>query len=399
MRCRTIEFVVVLACVVCGRSFTARAVEVYTSGLTFPETLSQAPDGFGSYVGDYFVPDPGAQKLWWISQGTGTAVEFADFATFGPKVQPMGGVFLPDSGWGNQSGNFLTVAGNADNLPPAPGLGPPAEMYTTTPSGDTSLLVKLTGNELGAPFMISPRVARFVPDTFGSGAYAGQLSITDFQGGVHLFQPLVQPNDSLLFSSEVLYDHNRPDISGTALDINPWDAAVAPVDFGSVGGTMLVSDSKSGRIISVDENGNVAPFTTISLLAGQTGLRNFEFGPADFLSPLGISGQQLFVSVTATNGNVSGICGDVLALDSSGNVVASLRTIDNLDKFDPRGMLFGGDQLLVCDTSDPIVIAVSQDFREGRLGNVPEPSSLAMSLGAAVVCIGVAACRRRKAVP
>ena len=112
-----------------------------------------------------------------------------------------------------------------------------------------------------------------------------------------------------------------------------------------------------------------------------------SFGPADYLSPLA-EGSLLYVSVAgSTQGG--GVSGDVLALDSSGTVVASLRTVDDLTKFDPRGLFFGdGGELLVSDAADPIILARAEDFREGRYGNViPEPSGLLL-LGIALVSIG-----------
>ena len=67
--------------------------------------------------------------------------------------------------------------------------------------------------------------------------------------------------------------------------------------------------------------------------------------------------------------------GDVVAVDATGNTVASLRVIEDLTKFDPRGLLITSNgELLVSDTSDPIILATAADFIPGRLANaVPEP--------------------------
>jgi len=106
----------------------------------------------------------------------------------------------------------------------------------------------------------------------------------------------------------------------------------------------------------------------------------------------GLTGDLLFVSVSgSTHGG--GTQGDVLAIDQSGTVVASLRTIDDLAKFDPRGLFFEGDRLYVSDASDPIVVAVAADFLPGRNGNVPEPSTLLLLLAG----IGGVAFTRRRA--
>jgi len=361
-----------------GWSSVAQAVDVFSQGMAFPQTISQVPEWFGSCEGDYLVPDPLGKNVWRVPQSGGPADVFSDLSSFGAGVLPMGGLFLPETGWGSQSGRFLIVASNSDNPPPAPWLGPPGDMYTCGSDGVAELLVTLSGQEeaLGAPFMISPRVGRFVPGWFGSGSKEGQLALTDFQGALFLIRPLVQPDNSLRFDYELLYDHNREGIAGTVLDSNPWDGIFAPADFGAVGGTVLLSDSHGGEIISVNETGEVNLFTTITLLEGQKGLRNMAFGPVDFLlDSLGIPGQQLFVSVTATTGTTAGTVGDVLALDANGNVVASLRTLDDLEKFDPRGLFFTENgELIISDASDPMILALPEDFRLGRYGNVPEPS-------------------------
>ena len=76
-------------------------------------------------------------------------------------------------------------------------------------------------------------------------------------------------------------------------------------------------------------------------------------------------------------------------------VVASLRVAEDLDKFDPRGMLFRPDgSLLISDGSDPVILVTAQDFRLGRSANVAEPSILWLF---AIACAGllVVAARQR----
>ncbi|MFZ5832782.1 MAG: hypothetical protein ACOY3P_22070 [Planctomycetota bacterium] len=361
----------------------AQGVEVYSGGMTIPLMITQAPDSFGTFGGDYIVPDPGVVLLWRVPQAGGAPLTFADLQSLGSEFRPTDTIFLPDTGWGEQSGRMLMVAGNPNNLPPSLGLGPPGDIYTFGPDGAPQHLAKLDGVDLGAPFMISPRDTRFVPLGFGSGSKSGWLSVTDYQGGFLLLQPQVQLDNSLRFHSELLYDHNNPAVAGTALDVNPWGSAFAPAGFGNFGGRVLLADCFTGDIIAVDENGNAEAFTSVPLLDGQAGLRNLEFGPPDFLlDSLGIPGQQLFVSVAKSTVPY----GDVLALDSNGQVVASLRVMHSLPAFNPRGLLFTADnQLLVCDLVDPVVLAQPDDFVRGRYANVPEPSVLAMLVGFVMV--------------
>src|SRR5262249_33472948 len=153
--------------------------------------------------------------------------------------------------------------------------------------------------------------------------------------------------------------------------------AFAPSGFGGAAGQLLVDDAFTGNIFAIDSSGHSSPFATIPLLAGQTGLRQMLFAPTDFLLGLGIPGDLLLVSVAGSLAG-GGTLGDVLALDTQGTVVASLRVIDDLDAFDPRGMTLAPDgSLLVSDTSDPIISATAGDFRPGRFANAaPEPSIL-----------------------
>jgi hypothetical protein len=150
--------------------------------------------------------------------------------------------------------------------------------------------------------------------------------------------------------------------------------AFAPSGFGSVGGSLLVNNSGNisgtSAILSLDALGNVTPFAEIDLLPGQVGLRQMAFAPDDF----GEYGGLLFVSVTGSQQG-GGSLGAVLALDSAGEIVATLKVGSEFDKFDPRGLLFLDGQLLISDASDPILLATPGDF---RVTPTPAPGSLVM---------------------
>lgn len=128
----------------------------------------------------------------------------------------------------------------------------------------------------------------------------------------------------------------------------------------------MVSSLVSGNIAALAADATGSIFTTVPLAEGQTGLRQMLMTPSDyFLDALGIPGPLLLLSVS---GSVQGggTLGALVALDSTGTVVAHLREGGVLSKFDPRGMVFTGDgHLLISDASDPIYIASAGDFIAG----------------------------------
>jgi hypothetical protein len=128
----------------------------------------------------------------------------------------------------------------------------------------------------------------------------------------------------------------------------------------------MVSTASSGSNVALAADGTQSPFATVPLAAGQVGLRQMLMTPVDyFLDSLGIPGQLLLLAVSGSPQG-GGAFGALLALDSTGAVVAHLRVGDVLEKFDPRGMVFTADgDILVADTSDPIYMASAEDFIAG----------------------------------
>jgi hypothetical protein len=187
------------------------------------------------------------------------------------------------------------------------------------------------------------------PSTFGT--VGGQVLISDEFFGIHA-----------LSSSGNLSDFvNLPTIF-------PFGMAFAPAGFGGEGGHLLVSDLNSGLILSVTSDGQVSPFANLQLNPGQTGLRQMGFVPDGFGSLSGL----LLVSVSGAQFG-GGTLGSLLGLDSSGDVVASLKIGSDVDAFDPRGFAFRQDgSILISDSSQPGKILI---LTQGNFAGVPEPSS------------------------
>ena len=90
---------------------SAGGVEVFSSGLDVPETISAIPTAFGGLDG-FLVPDPAAQKVWQVPSAGGSPSSFADADLTAWDNRPgiervLGGLFLPDT-WGANAGQYAT---------------------------------------------------------------------------------------------------------------------------------------------------------------------------------------------------------------------------------------------------------------------------------------------------
>lgn len=332
------------------------AMGVYSAGMVTPETISPVPAGVygGAYNGGYFIPDPARGvtdaanwKVWFVAAGGGAPQVFAQ----GMDTPPVGGVFLPAS-WGADAGKYATVGYVVDG---------------TTPMGRINIY---EANGTYNRFWELPGMAPKTPMMANSwGVYGDQMIIADGGPGVYA----------------VSSAGGRTQISNTVTNPARFGLAVAPGGWGTVGGKLLATRSSNGDIFSIATNGTETLWTTVPILPGQNGCRHMAFGPAGFIPGYGTL---LYVSISGSTYG-GGTLGDVLAVDSAGSVVASIRDLDSLTKFDPRGLYFtpaGG--LLISDASDPILLAISEDFEI-----VPEPGTLSLlALGA----LGALVRRRRR---
>jgi len=325
----------------------AAAVTIFSEGMVTPQTITQAPAGYAGVAGaSFLIPDSAApsaknnnaRTVWLVPETGGPPVAFSS----GFADTTLSGMFLPAS-WGTNAGKFATAGRGTVNVSGVDIVT--GFVYTYDESGARTQY----NQYLHAPFnqaILSPAGDKLV------------LAESENFGRI----------DTLAADGTF-----TEGFSDTTLIVQAFGLAFAPPAFG---GQLLVSDAFSGAIVAVDTGGVATAFTTIDLLAGQTGLREMAFAPTDFLIDFGIPGDVLLVSVAGSLLG-GGTLGDVLAVDSSGTVVASLKVIDDLDRFDPRGMFFGsGGSLLVSDTSDPIILAGASDFVRGRFANVTvgEPS-------------------------
>jgi len=337
------------------------ALQVFSEGMQTPETISPVPPGTygGAYDGKYFVPDPGritgdpsVSKIWVV--GSGAPSVFAP-TTQAFNASTVGGLFLPAGDyWGANAGKYLTVGWNVSG-----------SVYT---SGINVYNANGTYTTLWSDIGYLPKTPAIAPA--GWGVYGGQLIVTD--GGPNVYAIDKSGNRTSIVSNPVYPETAR------------FGLAFAPAGWGTVGGDLL-TNRYDGTIFAVESDGDEFVFTTLASIA--YGLRQMAFGSAGFIPGYG---ELLFVSVSGSEYG-GGTMGDVLALDSAGNLVASLRENIGLTKFDPRGLYFTDDgKLLISDASDPIWIATGADFQRTA---VPEPGTMLL-LGSGL--IGLAGYGRKK---
>lgn len=304
---------------------------VFGTGFSLPESISLVPTGYGSFGGDYFIPDPGIGGLGlgnidYLPPTGGTATVFVTIP--GQTVRPLGGLFLPSS-FGSWGGQFLAVGQS----------GPTSFAAAIASDGTITPVTSITGGQFVSP-VLAPA---------GFGSVAGQVLVTNNDGTVRAID---QSGNLTTFAT----------VPGALL----FGATLAPQGFGAFGGDLLVSDAASGNIFAIDAQGNVSPFATVSLGPNQPGLRQMTFAPNGF----GTYGGDLVLSISGS-GAGGGTFGAVVVLDQNGNEIAQLIVGTQVSAFDPRGLFFADNQTLLISSSDPIYLSTPQDFQP-----VPEPSTL-----------------------
>jgi hypothetical protein len=187
--------------------------------------------------------------------------------------------------------------------------------------------------------------------------------------------------------------------AGTVSTVAPGSAgafglAFAPAGFGTLAGKLMASSGFNGQITAIDSSGNAAPFADVPLSAGQSSGAEMAFSPAGFLNGLG---SLLFVSIRGSSAGG----GEVVALNSSGQIVATLNS-SGIAAFDPRGLFFTADgDLLISNEGSgdaSILQATPSDFSLTTTSVVPLPSPLAMSaIGIGALVVGGFVMRRRSA--
>ena len=301
-------------------------IQIFSTGqYGTPETISLSPTGFGAFGGQYFIPDARTGDIWVVPVTGGPPSAFPHDVV---ELSVRGGLFFP-SGWGDNTGKFLTTGGFV-------------RAYDS--AGNSTLL---------DPLQSAFSVPLLAPPSFGP--YGGHLFISDQFRGIWRVDPAV--GGLTLFK----------DLTASPFVNDPFGLEFTPPGFGAFGNRLMASHTVAGSVVALESDGTESLFATLPLAVGQFGLRQMLMTPDDyFLETLGIHGPLLLLSVSGSSQG-GGTLGALVALDSTGTVVAHLR-VGGIDvpKFDPRGMVFTADgHILISDTSDPIYIASASDFIAG----------------------------------
>lgn len=339
------EFLAVASLLACSTTAVFAQISNFSSGYVTPENINLAPAAFGAnggpsgpFSGKYFIndvekDDPLQTKIFLMPGNGGIPTVFASNL----NGLPIGALFLPSSGWGSNSGRYLTV-GESDFF------------------GTTGQIFTYDANANRSTFYTAPSSfyaqAVIAPSTFG--ANAGKLIVTDEFNGVFALDSSANVT--------IITDGNG---------INPFGAAFAPKGFGQNSGSLFIDDELGNTIKAIDANGGITTFAQAEVKPGQVGLRQLTFSPSGFFQ--GINQPLLFVSIAGSLDD--SVLGDIQVYDLNGSEIASLHPNQSLAKFNPRGLFFtGAGNLLVSDISDPILSVSPSAFSSP----VPEPGAVGL---------------------
>ena len=272
-------------------------LDVFATGIGRPQAIVPTAGG------DFYVVDTDA-KIWSLPAAGGIGTLLAT-----PGYSLRDGVFLPRE-FGPLAGQFLTLGGVATTNTPA--------LSSTINEANTVTQYATQPSSLWTAAVVPTGFGNYTRGILALNQGSGQLLSN---GSLDYFAP----------DGSVGRVANLPELQV------PYGAVMA-FGFGQFSGTVLVSDARSGKIVSVNSRGLVSPFATIPLGPGQTGLRQVAFSPHGW----GDYSKNLFVSL---------ITGEVAVVNTEGIVVGKIGGFTS-----PRGLRFveieGEPRLLICDTGN-----------------------------------------------
>lgn len=295
--------------------------------------LARIPASFGKLAGDYLCTDfcfmalaNELHTVYRIPRDGGRATVFAT----GVDAILSDGLFLPES-WGKLGGKYVTLGWVEPTKNKKGSTAGGGRMHAYSSNGKPELILQ-------SPVKFSHGIV--APDWFGD--FGGDILITTQTSAI----------------KRITRDKSVKDFCDVPGALN---LEFSPEDFGEHGKKLFVASGTDGRILTLTADGKSEVFTTIPLSTEQLSAHSIAFSPDGFLPY--IKGRLMFVSVRSARTG-GGIRGDVVAIDSTGKLVATMRPRLWSRAFEPSGVQFSPDgELLVCDSGTPAVhVVFPEDF-------------------------------------
>ncbi len=306
---------------------TVRAFTSY-----FPESMIEAPEGFppGILIGTL---DTSAVVLHY-SPETDTVSTFSEDGLLTNNGIPLmyGSVDLTaaPNAFGHQ-GPRVFVANRSDESDPWD------DVTVVNPDGTVSNFARvmdqswLTGIE-------------YIPMSIG-GPHAGKLVAVGQTNTSDSFRGALYTIDSFGVVSTII-----PDLVYGAFTVH-----LAPPDFGDNGSKLFIGHVLQFGITTFDLLTNdVAVFANVEALPVMptgSGTRQIAFSPKGWFRAFGEDFvDESFLVVSISGSQLGGGSGGILAVvDALGNTVLRYQSLQSSPPFDPRGLLFDGDRLLIAN--------------------------------------------------
>lgn len=307
---------------------------VFAEGMKFPQDIVASQ---GEYPPGFLVTDTGDFRIYFVPPSGGAAITFAPSISF-----PIGATFAPDEFGRLGDRLFATCAGCSADGP---------TILLITPHGTERPFASLASNARATGIA-------YIPEAIG-GIAAGKLFVTaqadtagNFAGSIHLVDAV--GTTTTLISS-----------FGSSI----FSQALAPSEFGQFANQVFLSLFGSELIAFDLSTMELFPFATVPLPSGDLGgFRQIAFSPIGWGAPFDpalINERVLLVSVASGATSPFPGAGLVSAWDQRGRMLAALTVGPDGLSFQPRGLVFVKNDLLISDGADGhgwLVRATIADF-------------------------------------
>jgi len=289
-----------------------------------PETIALSQ---GTYAPGFFIPELSTETIYHVSPDGSTVSSFA----VGMFAHPVDAIFAPNE-FGGLGTRLFVCNQNSPDLPIQPAV------VVVDANGTVSSFADTPGQWSSVTGLVH------IPSSLG-GPNAGSLIATDE----------FDPDGFNLVGSIFRIDSNGAvSLLVSPVGVQIFTPALAPLEFNPIGNSIFVGQADGSLVLRFDPlTNNVSEFSSVDLAPGQTGLRQIAFSPIGWFAPLApnLADKSLMVISISGSQNGGGTNGSLAILDAAGSIVARFTSSAPGRVFDPRGLLFDGDHLLVSNAA------------------------------------------------